>query len=67
MPAVPGSNHVQAHTAARVAKAGELFDTLAELEDPKAALRLLSAGAGFSRMVNSYVQLSKHAVSSPLP
>ena len=44
---------VRAHTAERAAKAGDLLDSLRELEDPQVALRLLRACAGFARMLHS--------------
>ena len=44
---------VRAHTAERAAKAGDLLDSLGELEDPQVALRLLRACAGFARMLHS--------------
>ena len=43
---------IQAHTEARVGKAGVLLEALAELEDPQVGLRL-PACAGLCRMVHS--------------
>ena len=44
---------VRAHTADRAAKAGDLLDSLGELEDPQVALRLLRSCAGFARLLHS--------------
>jgi hypothetical protein len=51
--AVGDAAFVRAHTAERAAKAGDLLDSLGELEDPQVALRLLRACAGFARMLHS--------------
>ena len=51
--AIGDAAYIQAHTAARTAKAGKLLDMLADLEDPQVGLRLLRACAGFSRMIHS--------------
>ena len=41
------------HTGQRAAKAAELLNALADLDDPQVALRLLRACAGYTRMVHS--------------
>ena len=46
--AIGDAAYIQAHTAARTAKAGELLDMLADLEDPQVGLRLLRACGLFS-------------------
>ena len=51
--AIGEDSYICAHTAARAAKAGELLDAVAELEDPQVGLRLLRACAGFARVVHS--------------
>ncbi|CAE7610039.1 unnamed protein product [Symbiodinium natans] len=51
--AIGDESYICQHTSARVAKAGELLEAVAELEDPQVGLRLLRACAGFSRMVHS--------------
>ena len=47
------ASFVQGHTEQRAAKAAELLEALAELEDPQVALRLLRACASYVRMVHS--------------
>ncbi|CAE7837342.1 unnamed protein product [Symbiodinium sp. KB8] len=42
-----------ASALARVARAAELLDAIAELEDPQVAMRLLRACAGYARVVHS--------------
>ena len=44
---------IQSHTAERAATAGDLLDSIGELEDPQVALRLLRACGAFARMVHS--------------
>lgn len=44
---------IRTHTADRAAKAGNLLDSLGELEDPQVALRLLRSCAGFARLLHS--------------
>ena len=51
--AVGSDSYVHNHTEARVARAAELLDAIAELEDPQVAMRLLRACAGYARVVHS--------------
>ena len=51
--AIGSDTYVHSHTEARAAKAAELLDAIAELEDPQVAMRLLRACAGYARLVHS--------------